>query len=314
MAPTPLGREAGTVRCLEIGLVNNMPDSALEATERQFLDVLGAAADRQLVRLHLFSLPQLPRGKAASAYLDRNYVPIGQLDETRLDALIVTGNEPRAASLEREPYWDALTEVIDWAEHNTISTIWSCLAAHAAVLHLDGVRRHELEAKCFGVFACDPVGEHPILADAPSPFLIPHARLNGLREEELVAHGYRILTRAPQAGVDMFAKQWRSLFVFFQGHPEYGIDSLMREYRRDMGRFLRGESRACPPMPQGYFDARGEAALEEFTACALRRPHPDLLASFPEDLSPKPEVAASWRAPAISMLRNWLSYLAERKI
>jgi homoserine O-succinyltransferase len=301
-----------TTRCLEIGLVNNMPDAALEATERQFADLLGAAADRQLVRLHLFSLPQLPRGEATSAYLELAYAPIDKLGEARLDALIVTGTEPRAPSLDREPYWDALSKVIDWAEHNTISTIWSCLAAHAAVLHLDGVHRHELKEKCFGVFDCEPVADDPMLVGAPSPSFVTHARCNELRESELVSHGYRILTRS-QAGVDMFAKQWRSLFLFFQGHPEYELDSLAREYRRDMSRFLRGENRACPPMPQGYFDTRSEEVLTAFTARALGGPDADLLASFPEDLRVRPALVESWRAPAVSVLRNWLSYIAERK-
>ena len=307
------GVEGSTTQAIEIGLVNNMPDAALEATERQFVEVLGAAAGRHLVRLHLFSLPQLPRGEAARAYLALAYAPIGTLAEANLDALIVTGNEPRAASLDREPYWDALTALIDWAEHNTISTIWSCLAAHAAVLHLDGVRRHRLEEKCFGVFPCDLMEDDPLLADAPTSFSISHARLNELRESELVPHGYRVLTRSPRAGVDTFVKQWRSLFVFFQGHPEYELCSIAREYRRDMGRFLRGESSSCPPMPSGYFDAQGEAALAAFTARARQNPHPDLLPCYPEDLRQKSDLIENWGAPAVSMYRNWLLYLAERK-
>jgi homoserine O-succinyltransferase len=290
-----------------------MPDAALEATERQFIEVLEAASEGRLIRLHLFALPEVPRGEAASAYLQGGYAPVVKIKEAGLDALIVTGNEPRAASLDREPYWDALARLIDWAEHNTISTIWSCLAAHAAVLHLDGVKRHELGEKRFGVFDCEKLGDHPILSGAPAPYFVPHARCNDLREDELAAHGYRILTRSPGAGVDMFLKPWRSLFVFFQGHPEYGLDSLLREYRRDMGRYLRGENRACPPMPEGYFDRRGEEALADFTARALEVRDPELLASFPERLQPRAEVAAGWRAPAISVFRNWLSYLAERK-
>jgi homoserine O-succinyltransferase len=122
--------------------------------------------------------------------------------------------------------WVALP--IDWAEQNTISTIWSCLAAHAAVQHLDGVRRHALGEKCFGVFTCERACDDRLLANAPSPFFITHARCNALNETELVAHGYRILTRS-KAGVDMFVKPWRSLFLFFQGHPEYELDSLARE-------------------------------------------------------------------------------------
>jgi homoserine O-succinyltransferase len=310
--PDRAGEAASGARAIEIGLVNNMPDAALEATERQFTEVLGKAAGDQLVRLHLFSLPQVPRGEAANAYLSPTYTPLDRLDRIRLDALIVTGTEPRAASLEHEPYWDALAELVDWAEHNTISTIWSCLAAHAAVLHLDGVRRHKLKEKCFGVFACEQACDDRLIAGAPSPLFVTHARCNGLREAELVAHGYRMLTRS-EAGVDMFVKPWRSLFVFFQGHPEYALDSLAREYRRDMGRFLRGESPSCPPLPQGYFDAQSEAALQRFTARASSGPNAELAADYPEDLRLRPMLTENWHAPAVSVLRNWLSYVAERK-
>ena len=65
----------------------------------------------------------------------------------RLDGLIVTGTEPRAPLLQEEPYWPTLTKVVDWAEEHTVSTIWSCLAAHAAVLHLDSVQRRPLRKK-----------------------------------------------------------------------------------------------------------------------------------------------------------------------
>src|SRR4029077_6049200 len=43
--------------CIDIGLVNNMPSAALEATERQFCARLNAAADGTVVRLTLYALP-----------------------------------------------------------------------------------------------------------------------------------------------------------------------------------------------------------------------------------------------------------------
>jgi len=70
----------------------------------------------------------------------------------------------------------------------------------------------------------------------------------------LNACGYRVLTRAADAGVDMFIKQQKSLFVFFQGHPEYESSTLLLEYRRDVSRYLRGETDTYPSIPRGYFD------------------------------------------------------------
>jgi homoserine O-succinyltransferase len=46
---------------IEIGLLNNMPDAALEATEQQFLELLGAAAGDSWVHLRFFSLRGVPR-------------------------------------------------------------------------------------------------------------------------------------------------------------------------------------------------------------------------------------------------------------
>lgn len=133
-------RPAGRPLRLDIGLVNNMPDGALRATERQFARMLAAASGAADVRLHLLTLPGMPRGPEARAHLQRHYRETGDLATMRLDGLIVTGAEPSRASLVDEPYWSGLARVIDWAEHNTASTLWSCLAAHAAVLHLSTLR------------------------------------------------------------------------------------------------------------------------------------------------------------------------------
>ena len=62
------------------------------------------------------------------------YRDIAELWDTPLDGLIVTATEPPAPRLQDEPYWPALTQLVDWARENTASTVWSCLAAHAALL------------------------------------------------------------------------------------------------------------------------------------------------------------------------------------
>ena len=52
--------EIHTSNCVTIGLINNMPDPALEATERQFIDLIRAAASKTIVRLLLLSIPEIP--------------------------------------------------------------------------------------------------------------------------------------------------------------------------------------------------------------------------------------------------------------
>jgi|SRR5580658_5267780 homoserine O-succinyltransferase len=298
---------------IEIGLVNNMPDTALKSTEAQFAALLAAAAGDIPVRLRLFTLPLVPRSERGALHLGESYLGLRDFWDSRLDALIVTGTEPRAAALADEPYWPALAELIEWAEQHTISTVWSCLAAHAAVFHLDGIARHPLGDKRFGVFDCAKTGDHPLTRDLGPQFQVPHSRWNELREDDLRARGYEILTHSPEAGVDMFAREGRSLFVFFQGHPEYDAASLLGEYRRDLGRFLRRERATCPSLPCGYFDAATCALLTDFAARAQADRREDILAEFPL-ASVEQGVRHGWRDNAAQIYRNWLAFLAAQKV
>jgi homoserine O-succinyltransferase len=297
---------------LDIGLLNNMPDAALRATERQFMRILNAAAGRGLVRLHFLSLPAIERSRKVMSRIDGLYSPIADLSRLRLDGLIVTGTEPRAATLPQEPYWRALTEIVDWAKDHTVSTIWSCLAAHAAVLHSDGIERRRLAHKCSGVFNCAKMQDDRLTAGLSWPLEVSHSRYNELAEDDLQAGGYRMLTRAGHAGVDMFTKNWRSLFVFFQGHPEYDAESLAREYQRDINRFLGGARDTYPSMPTGYFDVATQASLEAFRERALAERDPALFADCP-DVTPRADLAAAQSAAATAIFHNWLSLVAERK-
>src|SRR6202012_1542419 len=93
---------------------------------------------------------------------------------------------------------------------------------------------------------------------------VPHSRRNSLAESALTARGYQILSRLGDGGVDLFTRSSPSLFVFSQGHPEYGAATLGPEYLRDGGRFLRGEAER-PAIPENYFDRMTEDRLAEMT-------------------------------------------------
>ena len=291
-------------RCLDIGLVNNMPGKAFRNTERQFARLLDSAAPEGVtVRLWLFALPDLPPCEASRPHRNYWYSSIEDLWDTRLDGLIVTGTEPRAGNLTDEPYWMTMTRLIEWADRNTHSSIWSCLAAHAAVLHLDGLERRRFPEKRSGVFECDRACENPLTTDLPARFAVPHSRWNEISEKELTACGYRILTRSHEAGADAFTKLRNSLFVFLQGHPEYDADTLLLEYMRDVRRYLKGATDRHPSLPAGYLD---QASME-----LIRHSDPEeSLARLAAESAtfPKP-----WELPARQIYRNWLTFLLASK-
>ena len=298
--------------CVNIGLINNMPDAALEATERQFVTLLDSASDGVLVRLSFYALPDVPRNDWGRHWVKRFYFGLENLWTSEVDGLIVTGREPRTPNLKDEPYWNSLTQVLEWADDNTHSTVWSCLAAHAALLHMDGIARRKSEQKRCGIFDCVRLSDHPLLAGLSSRFQVPHSRWNDIPEDDLAAAGYSVLSRVQGAGADTIIKHNNSLFVFFQGHPEYESDTLLYEYRRDVKRYLTGETNTYPTMPHGYFDRDTQetlAALQE-KATRGRRENclPDLAAALEGKTMPRP-----WSSTAARLYGNWLRYITAQR-
>lgn len=303
----------GVAQPLQIAVINNMPDPALEDTESQFFELLDAAAGDLLVRVELYSLPGVRRGDRGKLHLSNFYLDFRCFWNTRFDAVIITGTEPLDPDLRKEPYWHALADVLEWAEANTASTVLSCLAAHAAVLHGDGIGRQALPDKQFGVFDEGKVCHHALTNQTPELMRFPHSRWNEVREDVLVASGYTVLTKSAEAGVNLFVKKRKnSLFVHFQGHPEYTSTTLFKEYRRDVKRYLRGERKTYPSMPRGYFDPATARSLAEFQERALLNPHEELMSHFPEVAAGDP-LKSAWHTPAIRVYRNWLQYVAGKK-
>ena len=283
---------------IEIGLLNNLGDAGMEGGERQLVDLLELGCGGARVRLRLFALPSIARGAAAQARMAGTYHGLDALLDSRLDGLFVTGAEPRAPDLREEAFWPQLAQVIDWARDGTRSTIWSCLAAHAAVLHLDGIARRPLPAKCTGVFAVTAFGDHPLLAGSGEALQVCHSRWNDLDEAELAAVGYTVLTRGTM-GVDSFVHACGSRFVFLQGHPEYDAGALGREARRDLARWQADPTRVLS-LPTNYFSAETEAALRAHVTAG------DAGGALLQIGAPMP-----WHRdfPA-ALFRNWLALLA----
>ena len=297
---------------LVIALLNNMGDAALETTETQFRELLDKAGERFNVRLRLFSFPELVRGEVGRRYVAEHYEPIDTLWSGEFDGLIVTGAEPRTPSLREEVYWPSLARLVDWAADSGTPTVWSCLAAHAAVLHLDGVERRRLGEKISGVFRCEKTCAHPLTSGLPSSWRIPHSRLNTLDAERLAVAGYEILSLSRDAGADAFVLERGAPFVFYQGHPEYDAGALFREYKRDVGRFLSGTMERYPEMPQGYFDDDSARAFTAFRARVERQRSRALLEEFP-GCSGSVQPAHVWHDVSVRLYANWLEWVVARR-
>jgi homoserine O-succinyltransferase/O-acetyltransferase len=299
--------QRGPEAAVRIGVINNMPDSALASTEAQFCGLLKAAAGSQRVTVRLSTFPELARSAEGRAHT-AGYWLIEDLLAEPLDALIITGTEPKQALLSDEPYWHRFAQTVEFARRHTHASIWSCLAAHAAVETLDGLRRERLPEKRCGVYPHEVLSGHDLLAQIKTPLFMPHSRWNQLSAEALRRAGYTLLSWSREAGADAFVKEYGSLFLFFQGHPEYEDTTLLKEYRRDVGRYLNSHQSHYPTLPVGYFSADATGHLEAFRTRALQQRSPETLDRFPFA-----EVAAAltntWETAAVAIYRNWLRHI-----
>lgn len=295
------------IRELHIGLLNMMPDAALEATERQFFRLIGEANQIAQFYMHPFSIGSLPRGKAGQAHVQKYYETFDQIKDQGLDALIITGANVVGQELSSQPFWEPLIEVIDWAHDNVTSTLCSCLATHAVMEFRYGKKRRPLGFKRWGVYSHRVMDRsHPLMTGVNTRFDVPHSRFNQIDREQFEAAGLHVLVESKEAGVHLAVSEDRFRIVFFQGHPEYDLISLLKEYKREVNRFVAGERADYPPFPENYFTEQAEAILDEHrervvNALSSAAPVPE----FPENLV-YPCLDNTWHDSAEAVLNNWI--------
>jgi len=295
------------IRELHIGFLNMMPDAALQATERQFIRLVGSCNRIAQFFVYPFSLPELERSADTRDYIDRYYSRFEDLKAAGLDAMIITGANVANPALDQEAFWSPLVEIVRWAEDNVASILCSCLATHALLKHLYGIDRVPLPAKRWGVYS-HRVAEsrHPILREINTRFDVPHSRYNDIPRAALEAHGLAVLAASEQGGVHMAASPDRFRSIFWQGHPEYDVNSLLKEYKRELLRYASGELDAPPRPPENYFLEQAAPLAERFAAETVERYRRG--EAPPDEL--ERELAAqldnTWGDTAKAIVNNWL--------
>jgi homoserine O-succinyltransferase len=284
-----------------------MPDKALEATERQFFRLVGESNQIAQFYMHPFTLEGLERSPEARAHIAKYYETFEQLREQGLDALIVTGANVTQPDLSREPFWDPLIEVIDWACEHVTSTLCSCLATHAVLQFRYGQKRHRLPAKRWGVFSHRVVEpRHPLVMGVNTRFDVPHSRFNQIDRSQFEAAGLHVLVESDADGVHLAVSKDGLRMVFFQGHPEYDTISLLKEYKREVLRYAGGQVDYYPPFPENYFRPQVQAILEEYAdEVRAARSRGTACPEMPEALI-VPHLDNTWHDTAEAVINNWI--------
>jgi len=295
------------IRELHIGFLNMMPDAALEATERQFIRLVGNCNRIAQFYVYPFSLPGLPRSEKTLEYIEQYYCDFEDLKKQGLDALIITGANVANPSLDQEPFWEPLMEVVRWADKNVASTLCSCLATHALLKYLYGIERQALPAKRWGVYnhRISQPG-HPLLRDINTRFDVPHSRYNEISKQQLEDADLTIMVESRTGGVHMAVSPDQFRTIYFQGHPEYDRSSLLKEYKREVLRYLAGELQSPPSYPEHYFPDEAVELAEQY----INRAKQAMANGEPVPVMPEDEFEAildnTWGDTAKAMVNNWL--------
>jgi homoserine O-succinyltransferase len=286
------------IRELHIGLLNMMPDAALEATERQFFRLVGESNPIAQFYVH----PIHPGRPARAArrpgeHIARYYDTFDRIRAEGLDALIITGANVSGEDLSKEPFWGPLGEVIDWAWENVTTTLLSCLATHAVLHFRYGQPRVMQAEQALGRVLPPGAGQAPpLVADVNTRFDVPHSRWNDVSRAQFEAAGLRVLVESEEVGVHLATSHDGLRMVFFQGHPEYDTISLLKEYKRDACSHAQGKLPAFPPFPENYLRPHEQAILLEWRDRLARHRPGSPRRSFPE--------AAGGRQPGQHLARH----------
>ena len=118
--------------------------------------------------------------------------------------------------------------------------------------------------------------------------------------------GLKVLVDSPEGGVLIATSPDGFRTIYLQGHPEYDTTSLLKEYKREVSRFIRGELSDYPPYPKNYFRDQAIAVLTEYRDDLLDAMHKDL----PLPILPESElnelIDMTWVDTGKALMNNWL--------
>lgn len=292
------------IRELHIGFLNLMPDAALQATERQFFRLIGESNAIVQIHLHPFTLPMVKRSAETQAYIDLHYETAESVKAQGLDALVVTGANLQIGTQDgEEDLWTPLRDILHWARDHVTSTLCSCLSSHALLTYAYNQPPQRHAEKRWGVFRHKVMDcSHPIVRGMNTAFDVPHSRYGEISREQFEKAGMRVLVESPDVGVHMATSGDGFRLICFQGHPEYDLTSLLKEYRREVTSYLNGHRADYPPIPANYFNNTAQAIAEGFRQDILngRTDRP-----FPEQALVE-QLDNTWTDSARSAVGTWI--------
>ena len=259
------------IRPMEVAILNLMPNKI--ETEVQILRMLANTPlqiNVEFVRIHANESKNTPQ-----AHLDNFYRLFDDIKHKQYDGLIITGAPLALLDYQQVTFWDKICQVFDWAEKNVTSTMFSCWAAHAALYHHYGLKRHLRKQKLSGVYRHQCLKpDEQLTRGFDESFNVPHSRYGYIDKSDYQSLQHlEILAESAETGVYLSASKNKQQ-VYLTGHPEYDATTLSEEYFRDL------EMGRATSIPENYFT----------------------------DNDPYSATENTWRSHGSLLFTNWLNY------
>ena len=228
----------------KIAILNLMP--LKEDTELQLLRKLSTSEKN--IEITFVNVTSYICKTTAPEHLEKFYSTFEQIKNKFFDGLIITGAPVEQMPFEDVTYWDELTKIIKWSEANAKSTLHICWGAQAGLYFHYGIQKHSLENKMFGVFEHKIQDkESKILDGMEDGFMVPHSRHTTVYKEDIEQNpDLKIVSESDKAGIFIVENKIKNQ-IFITGHSEYAVDTLDKEYKRDVSKGLEIQ------IPENYY-------------------------------------------------------------
>ena len=231
-------------KILQIAILNLMP--LKEDTELQLLRKLSTAGKN--IKITFVNVTSYISKTTAPEHMQRFYSTFEEIKDRYFDGLIITGAPVEQMNFEEVVYWKELTKIMEWSETHAKSTLHICWGAQAGLYYHYGINKHLIDNKMFGIFNHKIDDKNSkILFGFEDGFKAPHSRHTTIYKEDIEkVPGLEVVSESGTAGVFIVEnKEKNQLFV--TGHLEYAIDTLDKEYKRDLAKGLKIQ------MPENYY-------------------------------------------------------------
>lgn len=261
------------IRPLKILIVNLMPTKIV--TETQLLRMLSnSPLQNEIEFIHMASHQSK---NVSAAHLRAFYKTFSEVKNNKYDGMIVTGAPVETYDFESVDYWKEIAEIMEWSTDHVFSSMFLCWGAQAALYQFYGIPKYPLAEKTTGIFLHKTNSKwkkRRILRGFDNQFYAPHSRYTTIKEEDILQQpSLDILAASDQAGVYLVGEKDGSRF-FVTGHPEYDLETLDSEYKRDL---KKGDD---APVPVNYY----------------------------QDNDPQKGIIGNWSSHSYLLFANWLNY------